>query len=104
WGRAINFEVLADRSAVRPIKVNRSAPFILITAREIVLRKLAQIISIWAKMVVHHIQNDPHAELMRLVHKLFELRRRAIEPGRSVQVYPIVPPAEAPCEIGHWQQ
>src|SRR5512147_3209330 len=50
-------------------------------------------------MVVDHIENDAQAGRMRTVHKLPEVVGFSVEPGRSVEVYPVVTPAEAAGEF-----
>src|SRR6266568_4664789 len=53
----IGNEKLADRTRVRPVKVNRLAPVVFVLGGEIIIRENADVISIRAEVVVNNIEN-----------------------------------------------
>jgi hypothetical protein len=54
---SIGDEELADRSRIRVIEIDRVAPFIFISANQIIVGKSAEIISIRSKVVVDDIED-----------------------------------------------
>ena len=58
---SIGNEKLADRTRVRPIKVNRFAPVVFVLSGEIMIRKDANIISVRAKVIVNNVEDYTQA-------------------------------------------
>ena len=58
---SVGNEKFADRTRIRPVKVNRLAPVVLVLSGEIMIGKDANIISVWAEVVVNNIENYTEA-------------------------------------------
>src|SRR5437660_10179432 len=82
------------------IEVYRLAPFVLVTVREIMLRKLLQIIPIRPEVIVNHIENDTEAQPMRSIYERAKIIGRAIEPSWREQIDSIIPPTKSARELG----
>ena len=96
----IRGKVLADRPGIEPVEVDRLAPLGLVLVGEIGWRKCLEIVAVGPQMVVDDIQNHAEAELVGSIDKAAEVVRRSVEPRRSIQIDPVVTPAEGAREIG----
>src|SRR5688500_5107679 len=92
--------ILAHRTRIGSIEVNRGAPIGVIAIGKKVLRKLAQIVSVRSQMVVHHIENHAQTQRMRAINKSTKVIGAAIESRRRKEIYAIVAPAETARKIG----
>jgi hypothetical protein len=58
---SIGDEELADRPRIRPIEIDRIAPFIFVSANQIIVGKSAEIISIRSKVVIDDVEDHTQA-------------------------------------------
>src|SRR5207237_9784236 len=92
--RAVREDESTNRPAIRPVEIDRLAPFVLVAVGEIAFRKALQVIPVRTEMVVDDVEDDGDAKPVGAVDEGAELVGAAVETGRREQVDPVIPPAE----------
>src|SRR5213083_2413723 len=96
----IGDEEFADGCGIRSIEVDRFAPFILITAGEVVRGKFFQVIPVRTQVVVNDIENDAESHTMRPVNERQELIWCAVEMSRGKERSTVIAPTELAWKFG----
>ncbi len=96
-------EELADRPGALAVEVDRRAPVRPVTGGEVSGSVLAQVVAVGAEVVVHHVEDDAHADGMSPVHEGAEVVGPPVEPCRGEEVDTVVAPAEVADEVGDRQ-
>src|SRR5258708_10634543 len=95
----IRQEIVANGPGVGPVKIESLAPFTSVAVCEIVASVLCQVVPIWTKVVVNHIEDHPKTNLMGPINKVTEILWPTVKPSGSKQVNAIVAPTKATGEI-----
>src|SRR5271170_2303772 len=98
--QGVGDEKIADWSALRAVKVERGSPRRAI-ARGEVAAKLAEVISLRAKMVVNHIENHGQPASMSGIDQALQAGRSAITILRRVNVDAVVAPVARAGKLRH---
>src|SRR5260221_32487 len=95
----IRQEIVANGPGVGPVKIESLAPLTSVAVCEIVASVLCQVVPIWTKVVVNHIEDHPKTNLMGPINKVTETLWPTVKPSGSKQVNAIVAPTKATGEI-----
>src|SRR5258708_18660884 len=82
----------ADHPGIVCIKIECGTPRGIVFGVEVVGRVIAEIISVWAKVVVDSVQHNCQSGLMRRINEMTEIIRCTIRMARSVEIHAIVTP------------
>src|SRR6266446_9358019 len=82
----------ANHLGIVCIKIECGAPRGIVLGVEIVGRVIAEIISVWAKVVVDSVQHNCQSGLMCSINEVTEIIRRTIRMAGSVESHSIVTP------------
>src|ERR1700744_6400297 len=81
---------LAHKSAALVVKIERRTPARVMTLRKEAFGVCMQVIQVWPKMIVDHVEVDHYVERMSRSYQPLEIFRSSIMSIRRVQEHPVV--------------
>src|SRR4051812_43506441 len=92
-------EEVAHGPGIRSVEVDRFAPFIRVTVREVIIRELFEVIPVRAEVVVDDVKNDSQTQRMCLIDERAKIVRCSIQVSRGKEIDTVITPPEIPREL-----
>src|SRR3954467_13663234 len=95
-------EVISNRTAAYPIKIDRLAPWSFVALRKELRRVKRLVISFRAEVVVHNIKQHHHIFLMCGIYEVFQVFRPPVWRSRRIWQHAVVSPIAIARETRDW--